>query len=244
MDPLTTAAASGLRSRMEALDMLANNIANASTSGFKRDGEFYSTYQNVENDVLMGDSSMLPIIDKPWTDFSQGTLKTTESTLDFALSGPGWFSVNGPNGTLYTRNGSFHANPNGMVMTQDGHPVRLAGGAALQIQPGVPLEAATDGTLTQGGVPLRKLDVVTFPEGALSKQGATLFRPVDPAVTGTPVADTEVQQGKVENANVSSPEAAVRLVNLMRQFEALQRAITIGTDMNRKAVEELARTGS
>lgn len=242
MDPLTTAAASGLRARMEALDMLANNIANASTPGFKRDGEFYGTYQEAEAQAVNTDISLLPVVEKPWTDMSQGTLQNTGNHLDLALDGPGFFAVNGPSGTLYTRNGGMHVDASGAVTTQEGYPVRLAGGTTLKIRPGIPLVAASDGTLTQNRVPLGRLEIVNFPEGALVKNGSTLFRAADPAQTGKPVGDgTAVHQGKLESANVSSPEAAARLITLTRQFEALQRAISIGADMNRRSVEELAR---
>ncbi|MBC8166288.1 MAG: hypothetical protein H7Y20_10490 [Bryobacteraceae bacterium] len=122
--------------------------------------------------------------------------------------------------------------------------MRLVGGTPLTIQPGVALNISTDGNLTQGGVSLGRLDVVGFPEGALDKQGATLFRHSDPAKAAIPVPATEVHQGKLEGANVSAPESAARLVNLMRQFESLQRAITMGGEMNRKAIDELARVGS
>lgn len=228
---------------MEALDMLANNLSNASTSGFKRDGEFYAIYEEAETQATSL-TGMLPLIEKPWTDLSQGNLQSTGKNLDFALSGPGWFSVNGPSGPLYTRSGSFHASAAGILSTQEGYSVRLLGGGTPQIRPGVPVESSMDGTLLQSGVPIGKLEVLDFPDNSLIKQGATLFRPADPKTPGTPVPNTEVHQGKLEGSNVSSPEAAVRLINLTRQFEALQRAITIGADMNRRSVEELARVGS
>lgn len=243
MDPITTAVAGGLRARFEALDMLANNIANASTSGFKRDGEFYSIFQQAEQGLDGNDSAELaqPVIERNWTDFAQGTLQETGKSLDFALSGRGWFTANGPGGSVYTRNGSFRVSASGAVTTADGLPVRLVGGTSLKIQPSVPLVLSPNGTLMQNGVALGQLDVVDFPDGALVRQGPSNFRTVDPKLTGTAVPETELHQGKLENANVSAPEAAVRLVNLTRQFEGLQRVLQIGADMNRKAIDELAK---
>ena len=219
--------------------MLANNIANASTAGFKRDGEFYSIYESAES----SGATTLPLIEKPWTDFSQGTLQQTGSTLDLALSGEGFFGVQGPSGPLYTRSGSFRVLTSGVVATQEGHALRLTSGSVLRVQPGR-FEVSLDGTVRQGEQTLGKLEIVGFPPDALVKQGATLFRPVDPTLTPAPAAGTEVHQGKIEGANVSSAESAVRLVNLMRQFEALQKAIGIGGDMNRRAIEEVAKVGS
>src|SRR2546429_990989 len=106
MDPMTATAASGLRARMESLDLLANNVANASTGGYKADREFYSLYvapEAADNNPL----STMPVIERPWVDHSQGTLHSIGNPLDLALSGRGFFAVNGPNGPLYTRNGNF-----------------------------------------------------------------------------------------------------------------------------------------
>src|SRR5579863_5676685 len=96
MDPLLISAASGMKARMESLDMLANNIANSGTTGFKTDREFYGLYQE-----------QLPVIEKQWTDFTQGSLLPTGNALNLGLSGNGFFALNSPAGTVYTRNGAF-----------------------------------------------------------------------------------------------------------------------------------------
>src|SRR5579864_1876133 len=109
MDALTIAATSGLRSRMDSLDLLANNMANTATSGFKMDREFYSIYASVDsNDGISGNpSATLPVVERQWTDFSPGELQTTGNNLDIALEGSGFFVVAGPKGPLYTRNGNL-----------------------------------------------------------------------------------------------------------------------------------------
>ena len=243
MDPITAGAAGGLRARLEALDMLANNISNAGTAGFKRDGEFYSLFEDSESVVWGSGTNALPVVDKHWTDFSQGTLSNTGALADLGLSGPGLFTVNGPSGPLYTRNGNFRVNSNGAVTTQEGYPVRLAGGAALTVGRGS-FDVAPDGTVRQGDTVLGRLDLVEFGPDTLVKQGSSLYRSVIPNAAGTPARRVEVHQGKLESSNVSTSESAVRMVSLMRQFEALQKAISIGTEMNRKAIEEVARVGS
>ena len=129
MDPIATTAASGMRARMESLDMLANNIANASTAGYKVDREFYSLY----SDAMADDNVLSPVIEKPWTDFSQGTLQVTGKPLDLALNGTGFFAVNSPSGTLYTRNGSFQTAPSGNVVTAEGYALRLTGGTPRSV---------------------------------------------------------------------------------------------------------------
>src|ERR1044072_8466847 len=97
MDPFTAIAASGLRARMESLELLANNIANASTGGYKADRELYSLYAAPEA-AAQDEVSVMPVIDTHWTDYSQGELRVTENPLDLALTGRGFFAVNGPTG--------------------------------------------------------------------------------------------------------------------------------------------------
>src|SRR5579862_5859905 len=116
MDPLTAIAASGLRARMESLDLLANNVANASTNGYKADREFYSLY--VAPEAEGSEATTMPVIERPWTDLAQGLLVSTGNPLDVALSGQGFFSVQGPTGALYTRNGDFHLAADGSLVTE------------------------------------------------------------------------------------------------------------------------------
>jgi flagellar basal-body rod protein FlgF len=238
MDPIATAAASGMRARLDSLDLLSNNIANASTVGYKVDREFYSVYRDAEAE----DGVLSPVIEKPWTDFSQGTLQVTGRPLDLALNGKGFFAVNGPTGTLYTRNGSFQISNTGDVVTSEGYSVRLVGGGSLRSQSNDRIEIGSDGTVRQGAAVLGKLDIADFPTGSLVKQGTSLFQPTG-GVTPLPADAAQVHQGKLEGSNVGSAESAVRLVGILRQFEMLQRAITIGSEMNRRALEEVARVG-
>ena len=239
MDPLTALAASGLRSRMESLDMLANNMANATTGGYKSDREFYSLYAAPE---AANTDAVMPVIERPWTDFSQGTLRATGNPLDLALSGKGFFSVNGPSGPLYTRNGSFQVAANGALVTSDGYSVRGTGGAALTVSAAGPLEISNDGTVRQNGAVIGQLEIADFTSTAgMVKQGRNYFRSA--GLASRPAA-TAVAQGHLEDSNTGSAEAAVRLISIMRQFEMLQKAVSLGADMNRRAIEEVARVGS
>jgi flagellar basal-body rod protein FlgF len=245
MDPLAITAASGLRSRLESLDMLANNIANAETGGYKVDREFYSLYTAPEAETPGGeDPSTLPVIEKNYTDFSQGLVRVTSNPLDFAIQGKGFFAVNTPSGVAYTRNGSFQLSPAGALVTSEGYTVRDASGQPLKLDPTLPVEVAADGTISQSGQGAGRFAVLTFDDpGGLVKQGNTLFRTADPNAAPKP-ASAEVQQGRLENSNVGSSESAVRLVNVLRQFEMLQKAVNIGAEMNKQAIQEVARVGS
>ena len=249
MDALTISAASGLRARMETLDMLANNLANASTNGFKSDREFYSLYTSAEAeasaDMGNGQPPTIPVIEKQFTDFTQGMVTPTGNPLDFALNGNGFFAANGPNGTLYTRNGSFRLSATGALTTAEGYALRTQDGKTIQSQSGSPLVVTMDGEVRQDGQSLGKLDIADFTgKNTVVKHGGNYFRPEDS--TAKPVAATavQVQQGKIESSNVSSAHGAVRLVSVMRQFEMLQKAISMSADMNKHAIEEVARVGS
>jgi len=241
MDQVSVTAASGLQSRMEALDLVANNLANTTTGGFKLDREFYSLFTAADNEAD-GASTRLPLIQKQWTDFSQGVLTPTGNALDLALSGKGFFAVNGPNGPLYTRNGSFQLSPSGQLTTSDGYAVLDDGGKPIQTQSQDPITVGADGSITQNDQALGKLQVVDFADRSmLQKLGNSYFVPSDPKAETIPASEATVQQGKTENSNVAPAESAVRLVGLMRQFEMLQKAITITTDMNKQALSEVAR---
>ncbi len=247
MDSLSLTAASGMRARMESLEMLANNIANASTGGYKSDREFYGLYVSAdarepETDGTGASPDSHPNIEKHWTDYSQGALHSTENTNDFAISGRGFFAVNGPSGTLYTRNGNFTVSAGGVLTTGDGYPVRTRSGGTIQTKgTGEPIQVQRDGTVIQDGQNLGQMQVDTFNESAdLNKRGLNYFYRLDSTKAAEP-AKAEVLQGKLENSNAGPAEGAVRLVSIMRQFEMLQKAMNIGADMNRHAIEEVAK---
>jgi flagellar basal-body rod protein FlgG len=245
MDPLTIAAASGLRARMESLDLLANNIANTETGGYKADREFYNLYTSPEAAPAGSDDpATLPVIERGWTDFSQGTFQVTSNPLDFAIQGKGFFAVNARSGVAYTRKGSFRLSATGTLVTAEGYTVRNTSGQPIQLDPALPVEVNADGTISQSGQPAGQFAILDFdnPED-LVKQGNTLFLAADQAAKPRRAA-AEVQQGKLENSNVGSAESAVRLVTVLRQFEMLQKAISIGGEMSRKAIEEVARVNS
>lgn len=245
MDPLTSAATSGLRSAVQSLDMLANNLANVLTSGYKTDREFYDLYASADAlEPGAYEPTQMPEIQKNWIDYSQGVLQSTSGEYDLAISGDGFFSVNGPDGTLYTRNGAFRLNAKGQLTTGQGYTVRGTDGNPITIDSTQSLEVDGQGGLLQNGQTIGQLALSSFPQNnRLTKQAVNYFRFSGPS-TDIRQSDAEVQQGKLETSNVSSAESAVRLVTVMRQFETLQKAISVGSDMNKEALEEVARSGS
>jgi flagellar basal-body rod protein FlgF len=244
MDPLTAAATSGLRSSLESLDMLSNNLSNVMTTGYKTDREFYDLYTSADAlEPGAYDPTQMPTVQKNWTDFSQGLIQHTGNDLDAAILGEGFFTVKSPTGKLYTRNGAFLLSTAGELITQEGYPVIDRNGNPVRINPSVPLQIDTKGGVHQAGQTVGQVDMVSFNDmHSLSKRGSTYFQYNGPD-SDIKQAPGEVQQDRIETSNVGSAESAVRLVTVMRQFEMLQKAISIGTDMNKEALEEVARSG-
>jgi len=227
---------------MESLDLLANNIANASTGGYKSDSEFYTLFASEAAAEDSPDTpATAPMIQRQWTDFSQGLLEPTNNPLDFGLSGKGFFVVQGPSGPLYTRNGSFHAATDGTLVTTDGYPLLAKTGQPLKADTKQPIEVALDGSIRQNGQELGQLQVVDFPDpSVLAKQGNNYFLNTG-AQAPEESTGVQVYQGRVEASNVSAAQGAVRLVSVMRQFEMMQKAISISSDMSSKAITEVAK---
>jgi len=249
VDALSISAASGMKARMESLEMLANNIANHSTAGYKSDREFYSLYVSpaaLEAAQATAVPTTVPVIERHWTDFSQGRMRSTGSALDLALEGKGFFTVQGPQGPLYTRNGSFRLSPAGELQTLEGYALLDRDrNRPIRLEVNKPIQVDRTGTIFQDGAQVARLLLTDFrqPE-ALAKRAGAYFQLADTNVAPQPAAGVTLHQGSIEEPNFSPAEAAVRLVSIMRQFETLQKAMMIGGEMNRRAVEEVARVGS
>jgi flagellar basal body rod protein FlgG len=232
---------------MQSLDLLANNLANSATSGYKSDREYYSLYSSPdsENGVDGGVGTSLPVVEKQWTDFSAGVLQTTGNPLDVALDGKGFFTVNGPQGLLYTRNGSLKVLPSGELATGDGYALRSAAGPTIRVAADKQLNITREGNVQQDGQTVGQINVVDFSStDSLQKVGSSSFRNTDPNNQPVPVPAPDIEQGKVEASNVPVAYSAMRLVGIMRQFEMLQKAIGISGEMDTKSIQEVARVGS
>lgn len=245
MDSLGIAAASGLRSRLEALEIIANNMANATTAGFKADRERYGLYWADESasafDQGRGGAGASPTIESNWVDFSQGAFLRTGSPTHAALSGEGFFSIRRGDSIVFTRNGEFQLAADGTLVNAEGLPVLGVSGKPVLIDATRSFEIRADGVVVQSGAAAGQLRIASFADPRrLEKSGHNYFRwPGSENDIGK--SDAQVVQGALESANTGPADGAIRMVNVLRQFESLQRAMQLGSEMSKRLVEEVAK---
>ena len=216
----------GMQARQDAMDVLANNLANVNTTGFKGDAAFFRAYQNALDDA--GDQTNIDKstnLENTKTDFSTGALHTTGRELDAAIDGEGFFVVQTPGGERYTRDGSFTLNSNGQLVTHDGYTVTGRSGP-ITLPPGM-ITIDPAGNISVDGATVDTLKVVKFAQtSTLAKEGRNLFQQMDPKNAPLTIENPNVQQGQLENSNVNAIHEMVTMMKYMREFESLQKMLT------------------
>ena len=247
MDPLTIAAAAGMRARLESLSLVANNLSNTSAPGFKADRERFSLYLSEETKSAQQDGAgvaqpFLPVVESNWTDTSQGELHDTGNMNDIALSGKGFFQTIGPDGPLFTRDGRFAVTSAGKLVTPGGLEFASESGQPFQLDPALSVSVDADGTGRQQGIEAGRLKVVDWSAATPSAKKTGGYFQLDPrSLNELQPSTAQLRQGYQEQSNLGPAEGSVRLIEIMRQFEALNKAAQIGGDMNRYAVEDVAK---
>lgn len=234
----------GMRVRQNQMDAISNNIANANSSGFKSE---HAVFFSIEARRAEGEdappSSLRPVGvgSDGTTNFAAGSIRQTNRNLDVAIEGDGFLVVQSPRGERYTRAGALTLDGAGQLVTANGDLVAGEGGP-LTIPKGE-VKIDRDGTVSVNGTRVDKLRLVRFqdPRAALVKEGGSLFAPTgkEPA---EPVANATVHQGALEGSNVNPVLEMVAMLQTGREFELLQRSITITmNDVGRKVSNELGR---
>ncbi len=260
-------ALSGAMAQSQRLETISNNLANASTTGFKKDTQTFSEY--VTANEKMPDSITVPRItasvesfydmqggDRAYTDsagtysdFSQGALKNTEGNLDFALEGKGFFEVLTPDGVKLTRGGALKVDSESHLVTADGFLV-LKGGSgadpaqrAIQVS-GKNLTVGFGGEIFDGENSVGKLSVVDVENrDALQKVGNSMYS-LKPnyAATTKPAEEFKVHQGFLEMSNVNIVDEMTNMIQASRTFEANRNAIKAFDQMDEKLVNVVPKT--
>ncbi|MBI2896006.1 MAG: flagellar basal-body rod protein FlgF [Deltaproteobacteria bacterium] len=240
-------ALSGAIAQQRSLDVVANNVANANTTGYRGDRvAFQEALVRSGGNGAAPDCLRFVGVSQVRADTAQGALRQTGNPLDVALQGDGFFAVETPSGVRYTRAGAFVTDQTGMLQTMDGHAVLAREVEGERTLPRIRFPAgtrevviATDGTVSADGVPIGRIKVVRFEQpNQLAKQGATLFV----AGQGQPVADDETQvvQGHLEGANVNAVAGLNELITVSRSFESFQRVIQAFRELDSRTAREVA----
>jgi flagellar basal-body rod protein FlgF len=203
-------AATGMVAEQTRQDQLSNDLANATTPGYKSDASPQHNFgevllANTAGGTTIGSVDAGVALGKTYTDMTQGTIQETGEPLDFALTGPGFFAVKTAQGVRYTRNGQFIASAQGELTDSKGNPVLGQGGAPVKVAPG-------------GTVAASALGVFEVP-GA-SKQGENLW-----SGSASGKASGEVRQGALEGSGVDAAKIMIDMITSLRSFQSGQQAI-------------------
>ncbi|MGX5804968.1 flagellar basal-body rod protein FlgF [Bradyrhizobium sp. Arg314] len=213
------------------LDTIADNVANASTIGFRATGVKFE-------DVVSGTgpkSVSFASSGKTYLSGAHGALTETGNPFDFAVQGDAWFAIDTPAGTVMTRDGRFSMNENGELMSIEGHPVLDSGGAPIQLDPrNGPPKAGADGSLRQNGQLVGAIGLYNFDPGEnFVRYGNSGIVPARTPEPVTDRSDVGIAQGFLEESNVNPVLEMTRLIQVQRAFEntaALMRQTDSSTD--------------
>ena len=235
------AACSGLMSRTEALDTIANNLANVSTAGFRAShnvfGSVLATLGTSPLSALNQDANDFGVLSGTQLDTTQGALVRTGNDLDLAMEGPGYFAVQTATGPVYTRGGNFRVSPQGQLITASGDPVLGDNGPITIV--GTPVSISTDGTISANDAISGRLKLVEFaPAVEVHSAGGTYY--TAPAGTAVPATNSQVRQGMLENSNVNPVTSVVEMITAEREVETMRRVLTMfSTELDKTAVQDL-----
>lgn len=232
---VTLSRQSGLWSEMQ---MVANNVANISTAGYRSEGLIFAEY--VRALEAEGGSVALTDAHARVTLEAQGALTQTGGTYDLAIEGPGYFQVDTPAGVRLTRAGSFTPNADGTLMNPLGYALLDAGGAPVVVPPGAgSVRIAGDGTLSVDGQPLALIGRVAPPEGtAPGREDGVLFDPRGPV---EPVDEGNIVQGFLERSNVNPVAEIARMIEVSRAYEASQRLLDRDDERIKQVLDTIGR---
>ena len=243
MDNTTYVALSKQMTLRRELDIVANNIANADTAGFKVESLLSGVEQRrPAKDVPLDHPVRFTLDTGVARDFAQGALKPTGNTFDVALEGDGFLSVTTEAGTRYTRDGRLGMDAQGQLVTKAGDPVLDEGGAPIVLRPnGGPPSISASGDVSQGAAVVGKVAVVRFDNlSALSKEGDGRY--AADGVEPLPAPDVQLKQGMVEGSNAQPVLEVVKLIELSRAYERMTRMVDSSQDLSRRSVERLGRS--
>lgn len=254
-------AASGMMSILNYNDIIANNLANVNTPGFKA---LIPTFKNISDIEIkektkdeqgdtnkpVGTLSAGSVLDSTLIDLKQGALSKTDNKLDFAIEGDGFFAIQTPEGECYTRNGSFTLNNEGVLVTKDGKAVLSESNSEIKIgldntNTGISVDKLTvgeDGTLYLKNQAVDKFKIVNFNTPSdLETIGNSLFKKINTDIQPIAAQNSKVSQGYIEGSNSSVIENLINSISASRSYESLSKVIKTSEMTLSKAVNEVGR---
>jgi len=225
------------------MDIIANNIANSDTSGFKVESLAEAEDPQAPAFTLGGPAPVKFVMPNGVIrNFGQGALHRTDSPFDVALDGRGFFKVQTPQGERYTRDGRFRMDDTGKLVAANGSPVLDDGGGQISLNPERgPLTVSPDGTLSQGTERIGKLGVVDFPNlSTLEKVGDNLMQNTSNQ-TPTAATDVRLRQGMLEGSNVNPILEITRMIEVSRAYEQMAKMMDTQADLSTQAVQQLGK---
>ena len=247
--------ATGALAHEKRLQLLANNLANLNTVGFKKDRSRFRAFDmaSITTDVkrpVHWKQSQAPqywMQYSTYTDFSPGKIKKTGNPFDLALSGTGFFCVQTPDGIQYTRRGDFTVNEDEVLVTQDGWPV-LGQGGEIEIKIAKPADdnrefsVSEDGYVTVDGSQVDRLRIIDFSQShALEKAGHDYYRALKPNTLQDLDEGLKVSQGFLEMSNVDTVRMMTEMIEVLRGYESYQKMMRSIDDMNARLINDVGR---
>lgn len=222
------------------METIANNVANASTPGFRR--------EEIKFEAMLSNSASESVaFASPGDTFIKrdpGQMTRTGNPLDVAVQGDAWFALQTPSGVVYTRDGRMQMSPEGELHSVDGYPILDAGGAPIQVNPnGGQIQIASDGMIMQNELQYGAIGLFTIdPKAKLSRFENSA---VVPDIPGAPTLDFNkvgVVQGHIEGSNVNPMWEMSQLIMASRSYDAVSQSINQSEDSLREAIKSLAPT--
>lgn len=247
----------GMINEQHRMDTMTNNLANASTVGFKKEGATSQSFDSIltvklrdrsvgkQRAEIMGRNYPGVKIGENYTDYTQGSFRITDNTYDLALAGEGFFAIEftnkaGETSTMYTRAGQFTLTREGYLVTEDGDYVLDVQNRRIQVNTLEDARIDDDGTITQNGRTVARIQVTDFEDyDYLEKYGETYYRPVEGARMTQ--ANAVIKSGYLEMANVQVVSEMVNLIAITRAYESNQKIIQTYDSTLETAVTQLGR---
>lgn len=226
--------ASAMNALANQQDVLASNMANASTDGYKSDVAVFKSFKETYDESL-GFFGGAVTVDEVSNRFEQGAIAYTGNPLNAAITGKAMFAVMTPQGERYTRNGNFSLNESGELVTSEGYAV-VGEGGTLKIQGGN-VSIMDDGSVSVDGAVVGKIKTVGFNDSAeLNKEGKNLYAFKKGASGGPVGADVTISGGYVEKSDVDTVREMISMISLQRSYELNQKSIVTADDTLRQAI--------